>query len=81
MVIQINLVADDDTAEEQIAVSTSVEVDPNDPRWQARLVHAVATQAEEGASRLAEQLAVTHPERRPRFLPLAAIVPTITDRR
>ncbi len=81
MVIQINLVADDDTAEEQIAVSTSVEVHPEDPRWPARLVDAVATQAEEGAQRLVEQLAVLLPQSGKRFLPLAAVVPTVAGRR
>ena len=80
MVIQINLVSDDDGAE-HIAVSTSVEVHPEDPRWQARLVDAVTTQAEAGAQRLVEQLAVLLPPSRTRFLPLAAVVPTVTGRR
>ena len=81
MVVTINLVTDDDTAADQIAVSTSVEIHPGDPRWQARLVDAVTTQAEEGARRLVEQLDVLLPTASKRFLPLAAIVPSITERR
>ena len=79
MVIKIDLMTDE-TADEQIAVSTTIEVHPDDPRWSARLVEAVTTQAEEGARRLCEQLAatVTPP---PRFLPLAAVVPALRDRR
>jgi hypothetical protein len=81
MVVQINLVADDGAATDQVAVSTSVEVHPSDPRWQARLVDAVMIQAEEGARRLVEQLEVLLPTVSKRFLPLAAIVRTIDERR
>lgn len=81
MVVQITLVTDDDTTADQLTVSTSVEIHPEDPRWQARLVDAVTIQAEEGARRLAEQLDVLLPTAKPRFLPLAAIVPTVDQLR
>ena len=76
MVVQINLVTDGDTAAKQIAVSTAVEIHPDHPHWQARLVDAVMLQAEEGARRLVEQLDPFLPTVK-RFLPLAAIVPSI----
>ena len=81
MVVQINLVTDADTAADQIAVSTSVEIHSGDPRWQARLVDAVMLQAEEGARRLVEQLDIVLPTASKRFLPLAAIVPNIGEQR
>ena len=79
MVIRLSLTADDH--DEGVTVSTTIRVDPGVPHWQAQLVHTVATQAEEGARRLADQLAPRHSLPPCDFIPLAALVPVADSAR
>lgn len=81
MIIEVMLVADDDTT-----VSTTVQVDLSSPGWPTRLVDTVTCRAEEGARRLRDQLAAeraipgeTHAASG--FVPLAALVPTASAER
>jgi len=78
MVIELHLIAEDADA---TSVSTTVDIDVADPRWPAWLVDAVTFQAQEGARRLRDQLAVQraipgHASAESRFVPLAAVIPT-----
>ncbi|MFN8544962.1 MAG: hypothetical protein U0807_12280 [Candidatus Binatia bacterium] len=74
--ITLQLVADDHD-EREIAVSTSIQVNPGEPHWQAWLVNAVTTQAHEGAKRLRDQLAARHALPDDGFIPLAAVAPVV----
>ena len=80
MVITLSLAADDHD-DQDITVSTTIRVDPSAPHWQALLVHAVATQAEEGARRIGDQLAGRHALPPSNFIPLAALVPVADSTR
>ena len=79
MVIQLLLSAGDTDAE-QIAVSTTIEVNTRDPRWPAQFVDAVTYRAEEGARRLREQLVDQRALPGGGFVPLAAVVPVAVGR-
>jgi hypothetical protein len=74
MVIQVLLVAEDSEAGET-SVTTSFAVDTADPRWPAWLVGTIASQAEEGARRLRDQLVVQQAIPGDGFVPLACVVP------
>src|SRR5439155_1654450 len=55
MVIQL-LISTGDPDADEVAVSTTIEVNTRDPRWPAWLVDAVTYQAQEGARRLRDHL-------------------------
>jgi len=74
MVIRLLLSAGDPDANE-IAVSTTIEVNTRDPRWPAWLVDAVTYQAQEGARRLRDHLVDQQALPGDGFVPLAAVVP------
>ena len=79
MTIEVTLVADDERAG-TTSVSTTIPVDTADPRWPARIVDAVAIQAEAGARRLRDELAAQRAisvddRATPAFVPLAWVVP------
>jgi hypothetical protein len=74
VVIQLHLVAEDPDRRE-IAVSTTIQLDPDTPGWHTWLVDAVASQAEEGARRLRDQLRTRRALAGDPFIPLAAVVP------
>ena len=76
MVIRIDLVAGDPESR-QIAVSTTVQVNPGDPRWQAWLVDVITAQAQEGARRLRDQLMAQRAIPADEFVPLAGLVPVV----
>ena len=80
MVITLSLTSDDHD-DQGVTVSTTIRVDASAPHWQAQLVHTVATQAEEGARRLAGQLAPRHALPPCDFIPLAALVPVAESAR
>jgi len=80
VVIRLSLTADDHD-DQGVTVSTSFRVDPSAAHWQAQLVHTVVTQAEEGARRLADQLAPRHSLPPCDFIPLAALVPVADSAR
>jgi hypothetical protein len=61
--------------EHAITVSTTLEVDLRDPRWQRSLVEGVSAQAFEGALRLRDELLAEVPPARHGFIPLAALLP------
>ncbi|HLK12452.1 MAG TPA: hypothetical protein VKW76_13830 [Candidatus Binatia bacterium] len=62
-------------AGDDITVSTTIEVNPADTRWQSWFVDAVTARAQEGARRLRDQLAAQHALPAGGFVPLAAVVP------
>jgi len=76
MVVRVLLVATEPAAD-QVAVSSSVEVDTRDPHWNARLVEAITQQARQGACWLGEHVrdALLEPPAVPEFVPLAAVLP------
>ncbi|HZP43082.1 MAG TPA: hypothetical protein VFD84_16455 [Candidatus Binatia bacterium] len=85
MTIEVLLVADDEDVG-TTTVATSIAVDTGDPRWPARIVDEVTLQAQEGARRLRDQLAVeraipTDLGAAAAFVPLAALVPVAAARR
>ena len=74
MVIKLLLAADGPDAA-STTVSTTIEVNTNDPRWPTWLVDAITFQAQEGARRLRNQLIEQHAIAGDGFVPLAAVVP------
>lgn len=76
MTVSIVISADHPDGED-VTVSTTLAVDPGDPRWQTWLVDAVAGQAKEGARRLRDQLIAQAGLPVREFVPLAAILPVI----
>ena len=74
MVIRIELAAGD-AERDAISVSTALNIDTQDSRWQAWLVNSITTQAEEGARRLRDQLVARQALPETGFVPLAAVVP------
>jgi hypothetical protein len=74
VVVTLKLAAGDD-----ITVSTTIEVNPADARWQSWLVDAVTARAQEGARRLRDQLAAQHALPAGGFVPLAAVLPAADE--
>jgi hypothetical protein len=77
MVVRVLLVATE-PATDQVAVSSSVEVDTGDPHWNTRLVEAITQQASQGARWLGEHVRgafLEPPPAAPEFVPLAAVLP------
>jgi hypothetical protein len=76
MVVRLLLVATEPAAD-QVAVSSSVEVDTGDPLWNFHLVDAITRQAQHGARFLGEHMrdAVPEPVAAPDFIPLAMLIP------
>lgn len=62
-----------------VTVSTALDVDQGDPRWQAWLVDAVAGQAKEGARRLRDEMLAQPGRLVEGFVPLAAVTPISTS--
>src|SRR6058998_3462050 len=79
MVIQL-LISTGDPDANEVAVSTTIEVNTRDPRWPAWLVDAVTYQAQEGARRLRDQLVDQRALPGDGFVPLAAVVPVAAGR-
>jgi hypothetical protein len=81
MVVKVVLVADVPDAG-STTVATTLEVNVADPRWPVWLVDAVTTQAREGARRLRDELYEQRalPET-DGFVPLAAVVPSVSRQR
>jgi len=75
VVISIQLVAGDLT-DQQISVSTTIQIPTGDAHWQTWLVDCVTTQAQEGARRLRDQLVAQQALPGIGFVPLAAVVPS-----
>ncbi|MCW5892797.1 MAG: hypothetical protein KIT14_19970 [bacterium] len=67
--------ADGDVA----TVSTALDVDQGDPRWQTWLVDAIAGQAKEGARRLRDEMLAQPGRAVGGFVPLAAVTPISTS--
>lgn len=78
MTVTIELRAADADGDVAI-VSTALDVDQGDPRWQAWLVDAVAGQAKEGARRLRDALLAQPGRMVEGFVPLAAVTPISTS--
>ena len=74
MVVQVLLSAEGSDAA-TATVSTTIEVNTNDPRWPTWLMDAITFQAQEGARRLRDQLIEQHAIAGDGFVPLAAVVP------
>ena len=74
MVIQL-LISTGDPDADEVAVSTTIEVNTRDPRWPVWLVDAVTYQAQEGARRLRDHLVDQQALPWDGFVPLAAVVP------
>jgi hypothetical protein len=74
MVIQL-LISTGEPDSDEVAVSTTIEVNTRDPRWPAWLVDAVTYQAKEGARRLRDHLVDQQALPGDGFVPLAAVVP------
>jgi len=79
VVIELQVVAGDPDGR-QIAVSTTIELDATRAGWHTWLVDAVTAQAEEAARRLRQQLSAELPLAHDGFVPLAAVVPLVSDR-
>lgn len=78
MTVTIELRAADADGE-VVTVSTALDVDQGDPRWQAWLVDAVAGQAKEGARRLRDEMLAQPGRLVDGFVPLAAVTPITTS--
>jgi len=74
MVIQL-LISTGEPDADEVAVSTTIEVNTRDPRWPVWLVDAVTYQAQEGARRLRDHLVDQRALPGDGFVPLAAVVP------
>ena len=59
----------------RVTVSTTLEIDLDDPRWQAWLVDSVAGQAKEGARQLRDELIAQQGLPVTGFVPLCAVLP------
>ncbi len=75
MKISILLSAGDTDADDGISVSTTLEIDLDDPRWQAWLVDSVAGQAKEGARQLRDEIIMQQGLPVTGFVPLCAVLP------
>ena len=73
MVVRVVLSAEGPDAA-TTTVSTTIEVNTNDPRWPTWLVDALTFQAQEGARRLRDQLIGQQAIAGDGFVPLAAVV-------
>ena len=74
MKVSILLSAGDPDAD-GVTVSTTLEIDLDDPRWQAWLVDSVAGQAKEGARQLRDELIAQQGLPVTGFVPLCAVLP------
>jgi len=75
-VILIELVAGDPDSQE-IAVSTTIQVSPGDPRWQAGRVETITIPSQEGARRLRDRLVAQRAIPVDELVPPAALAPIV----
>jgi hypothetical protein len=79
MVVELQLTAGASTrSRERVEVRTALCVNTGDPTWAGLLVDTIAAQAEQGARHLVAQFTPPSPPALDRrFVPLAAVAPTI----
>jgi hypothetical protein len=78
MRIQLSLAAGTHGTPSHVNVQTAMEVDTADPKWVRWFVETITQQAQEGAKRLAAQLAPALSAPETPFVPLADIAPIAT---